>query len=93
MERSPSRNIGRLEILDAEDRSDRLALELLAPRAAVLARLQKKGVAWRHSSADDIAGDVLRTEFGLPASAAMDYGRILVMSQQPARSFREWLGA
>ncbi len=93
MERSPDGDVVRLEILDAEDRADRLALELLAPRAAVLARLEARGVQWRESSAADLAGDVLRREFGLPDSAATQYGRMLVMRQRPARNFREWLGA
>jgi hypothetical protein len=93
MERSPDGDVARLDILDAEDRADRLALELLAPRATVLARLEARGVQWREPSAVDIAGDLLRREFGLPDSAATQYGRMLVMSQRPARSFREWLGA
>jgi hypothetical protein len=93
MERSPDGDVARLDILDSEDRADRLALELLAPRATVLARLEAQGVQWREPSAVDVAGDLLRREFGLPDSAATQYGRMLVMSQRPARSFREWLGA
>lgn len=93
MERSSDGDITRLDILESEDRADRLALELLAPRTTVLARLETRGVRWRDPSAVDLAGDLLRREFGLPNSAATQYGRMLVMSQRPARSFREWLGA
>ncbi len=93
MERSADGDVARLDILDAEDRADRLALELLAPRATVLAWLEAQGVQWREPSAVQVAGDLLRREFGLPSSTATQYGRMLVMSQRPARSFREWLGA
>lgn len=93
MERSAEGNVARFDVLHAEDRADRLALELLAPRATVLARLEARDVKWRDPLAADVAGDLLRTEFGLPRTAARHYGRTLVMSQRPARSFREWLGA
>jgi hypothetical protein len=93
MERAPTGDVARLDILDAEDRADRLALELLAPRATVLARLESKGVEWHAPSAVDVASNVLTRDFGLPGSAATQYGRMLVMSQRPARNFRDWLGA
>lgn len=93
MERSPQGKVARFDVLYAEDRADRLALELLAPRATVLARLKARGVRLRDPVAADIAGDVLTIEFGLPRTAARHYGQALVMSERPARSFREWLGA
>ena len=89
MDRSPSGQVEHLRILDAEDRADRLALELLAPRATVISRLQT--VQWRESSAHDRVVETLQQEFGLPGTVAHEYGRMLVMSQRPARSFKKWL--
>lgn len=89
MDRSPSGQVEHLRILDAEDRADRLALELLAPRATVISRLQT--VQWRESSAHDRAVETLQQEFGLPGTVAHEYGRMLVVSQRPARSFKKWL--
>lgn len=90
MARSPSGL--RLETLEAEDRADRLALELLAPRGAVLNRLKAQNIRWRTTSAVRTASQMLKREFGLPAAVAETYGRMLVLSQRCARSFREWLG-
>ena len=89
MDRSPSGQVEHLRILDAEDRADRLALELLAPRATVISRLQT--VQWRESSAHDRVVETLQQEFGLPGIVAHEYGRMLVMGQRPARSFKKWL--
>lgn len=89
MDRSPSGQVEHLRILDAEDRADRLALELLAPRAIVISRLQ--AVQWKESFAHDQVVETLQQEFGLPGTIAHEYGRMLVMSQRPARSFKKWL--
>ena len=35
--------------------------------------------------------ETLQQEFGLPGTVAREYGRMLVMSQRPARSFKKWL--
>ena len=89
MDRSPSGQVEHLRILDSEDRADRLALELLAPRATVISRLQT--VQWKESFAHDQVVETLQQEFGLPGTVAREYGRMLVMSQRPARSFKKWL--
>lgn len=89
MDRSPSGQVEHLCILDAEDRADRLALELLAPRATVISRLQT--IQWKESFAHDQVVETLQQEFGLPGTVAREYGRMLVMSQRPARSFKKWL--
>ena len=91
MDRSPSGQVEHLRILDAEDRADRLALELLAPRTIVLSRLQARAIPWKETSAFEQVAQTLRQEFGLPETVAHEYGRMLVMSQRPAGSFKEWL--
>lgn len=93
MERSPSIEVTRPETLEAEDRAERIALELLAPREVVLARLAQRRVRWREVGALGVARRMLMQEFGLPSGAAEEYGRRLVLSRRAARSFREWLGA
>jgi hypothetical protein len=91
MDRSPSGQVEHSRILDAEDRADQLALELLAPRAVVLSRLQVQAIQWKKASAYNRVAETLQQEFGLPETVAHGYGHILVMSQRPARSFEEWL--
>lgn len=92
MERSPDGAVERLQILEAEDQADRLALELLAPKVAVLNRLDEIGVQWRKSGASIIAQETLISEFGLPKAVARQYGKILIIQHRARGSFREWLG-
>lgn len=92
MERSAAGEVNRLEVLAAEDRAGRIALELLAPRQSVLARLEARAIRWREYSAVPAATEVLVEEFGLPQAIAQEYGRSLVLSRRSTRSFREWLG-
>ena len=91
MDRSFSGKVEHLRILDSEDRADRLALELLAPRKIVLSRLQARAIPWKETSACERVAQTLRQEFGLPETVAHGYGHMLVMSQRPAGSFKEWL--
>ena len=91
MDRSPSNQVEHLRILDAEDRADRLALELLAPQKVVLSRLQARAIQWKETSACERVAQILQQEFGLPETVAHGYGHMLVMSQRPAGSFKEWL--
>ena len=93
MERSAVGEVNRLEVLAAEDRADRIALELLAPWQTVLERLEAKSIRWREHSAATAATEVLVEEFGLPLAIAQEYGRSLVLSRRSTRGFREWLGA
>jgi hypothetical protein len=92
MERTPAGSVERLRILEAEDRADRLALELLAPKETVLTRLPEQGVDWHSVSAFTLVRETLRQEFGLPETVAEHYGQMLVMQQQHPASFRQWLG-
>jgi hypothetical protein len=93
MERSASGAVTQMAALESEDRADRLALELLAPRRMVLRRLEHRGIEWGRVTAFTLAHEVLADEFGLPAPAAKTYGRMLVMGCRGARSFDEWLHA
>jgi hypothetical protein len=92
MERTSTGMVEQLQILEAEDRADRLALELLAPKETVLARLNGKGVDWRRATALTLVRETLCQEFGLPPAVAETYGTILVMQRQQPASFRQWLG-
>lgn len=92
MERSAVGEVNRLEVLAAEDRADRIALELLAPRQTVLERLEATRIRWGEHSAVTAATEILVEEFGLPEAIAQEYGRSLVWSHRSTRSFREWLG-
>lgn len=93
LDRSEDGSIGRSDILAAEDRADRIALELLAPRRTVLARLAKLQPDWRDTSAVPLAQQVLVDDFGLPAKVAVRYAAMIVRRQRPHRGFRNWLGA
>ncbi|MCI0410470.1 MAG: hypothetical protein L0191_18235 [Acidobacteria bacterium] len=92
MERSAVGEVNRLDVLAAEDRADRIALELLAPRQTVLERLEARKIRWRERSAVTAATEILVEEFGLPVTVAQEYGRSLVLRRRSTRSFREWLG-
>ena len=92
MERTSTGMVERFQVLEAEDRADRLALELLAPKETVLARLADQGVDWRSATVHTLVRETLRQEFGLPETVAEHYGQMLVMQQQQPASFRQWLG-
>ena len=90
MERDAAGSKPNLETLDAEDRADLLALELLAPLASVRTTLAAQGHRWSHIQAGQIAA-VLVSEFGLPASIAASYARHLLARHTPPLTFRQWL--
>lgn len=92
MERSAGGEVNRLEVLEAEDRADRVALELLAPTETVLEWLEVGGIRWREDAAIVAATRILTEEFGLPLRVAEQYGKSLVLSRRQPRSFQEWLG-
>ena len=82
-----------MAIVDAEDRADRLALELLAPRQAVLAQLTAELPAGSAAStAVQVAESILVRAFGLPQPAARRYAHLVVGLWLKPRSFRQWLG-
>lgn len=93
MDRLPTGDVGRIDILAAEDNADRFAIELLAPREIVITRLEEQGIQWAEEAAFKAIQKTLIQEFGLPSRTAEEYGRMVVMGRRPARSFREWLGA
>lgn len=93
MERSPNGAVERIDILEAEDRADCLALELLAPRSTVFTLLEEAHVLWANPGAFLLAQGILVNEFGLPPSVAKHYGRMLVVQRRSTSSFREWIGA
>ncbi|MFY9822776.1 MAG: ImmA/IrrE family metallo-endopeptidase [Thermoanaerobaculia bacterium] len=91
MDRSAAGDVERLEVLAAEDRADRVALELLAPHRVVVDRLKALGVRWRDPSAVLTVEEFLVQEFGLPVATARSYGRLLIMSRRSPCSFQEWM--
>jgi hypothetical protein len=93
MERTSAGMVERFQVLEAEDRADRLALELLAPKETVLARLNDQGVDWGSAAIQTLIREILTQAFGLPEAVAERYGQMLVMQQQHPASFRQWLGA
>lgn len=91
MERSEKGDIVHLDILRAEDRAERLALELIAPKKKVLLKLKNRGIKWHDFSAISLIQKTLIVEFGLPKSVAERYRIMIVRSQSTTRTFREWL--
>jgi hypothetical protein len=73
---------------DHEDGADRLALELLAPELEVRRRAARHAVD--HQSQAEVAEAVLRQDFGLPATVATGYARLLFPAGRN-HSVREWL--
>jgi hypothetical protein len=96
LHRSHDGSIGCGRVMAAEARADRLALELLAPAAAVRAVLKRLGPAVPGRSLfDDHARQIaepLAETFGLPAAVALSYGRWLYHRYFDEPSVREWLG-
>jgi len=81
----------RLDIIDAEDRADKLALELLAPRANALSQLTAARLKWLSPDAPSAAAGILAKDFGLPHAVAERYGTLLVLAHRRPRTFRQWL--
>ncbi|MFZ5448914.1 MAG: ImmA/IrrE family metallo-endopeptidase [Thermodesulfobacteriota bacterium] len=92
MDRTAKGAVPQIQILETEDRADRLALELLAPKEAVTARLAGKGVDWYTPTAITLVKETLSQEFGLPEAVAEPYGQMLIIQRQHLASFRQWLG-
>jgi hypothetical protein len=89
MER-PEEGLPMGSILDAEDRADRLALELLAP-ALVLQKEMHSDVAPKKFHARlAFLGERLYTFYGLPRSIAVFYADML-LHQWSEPSFHDWL--
>lgn len=91
MERTADGGVASRKALEAEDRADRLALELLAPVTEVVTRLEKAGVQWSSPRAVVAARDLLMSDFGLPVEPAEYYSRMIVMGRSAPRSFAAWM--
>lgn len=76
------------KVVAQEDAADALALELLAPKREVVARARTLIAA---GDRDGVA-DRLRSNFGLPATFAQSYARVLCASAKPLKSMKQWLG-
>lgn len=92
MERHADGGSATTSISDAEDRADRLALELLAPAEEVRAMLEEDFLLL----ADDeevksLSAKMLTDKFGLPASIAGPYAAFLNAKWAPEQSIRNWL--
>ncbi len=79
-------------ILQAEDRADRLALELLAPQEAALplVKARLKGIPL-YQARLEAAQVALINHFGLPAPVARYYAQQLVTLAGGQETFIEWL--
>ncbi len=79
-------------VAGAECAADELAIELIAPEAAVLARLQTLSDGFSYEGRCDALAVSLTSEFGLPASVAGLYARSLCRAAFGGPSIAEWLG-
>jgi hypothetical protein len=92
MDRDGFGQTNRADVLDAEDRADRLAIELMAPREAVVANANRRGIGLGDPcSAGELAA-LLAGKFGLPQPCAERYAQYLLERNRGRGSFREWLG-
>ncbi len=91
MDRQTDGKIASRETLLAEDRADRLALELLAPLQCVEESLTAKAATFRDVNAIPLVKQILREEYGLPRDVARNYARFFVTEQTPPPTFGDWL--
>ncbi len=92
MTRRPDGVLGCSRIIEAENRADRLALELLAPSAEVRRHLAhfEKLLSFREGVQRTM--HILLSDFGLPQTVAEAYGRALYAHWYGGPSIRERLG-
>jgi hypothetical protein len=72
-------------IARSESRADRLALELLAPRADVVRRVRSAGGSWASAT------EILVGRFGLPRAVAAGYAESLGPARPRPMALRDWL--
>ncbi|MBP1464377.1 ImmA/IrrE family metallo-endopeptidase [Candidatus Chloroploca sp. M-50] len=89
MPRTASGSIDQTAILRAEDRADRLALELLAPATHVLASATT--IASTPFERTRALTELLEQQYGFPRAVARAYGTSLV-KQSSKPSLAEWFG-
>jgi hypothetical protein len=92
MDRDEFGQIARSGVLDSEDRADRLAIELLAPRAAVLADARRRRIGLGNSASAAELAAILVGKYGLPHPCALRYAQHLLERNRGRISFRDWLG-
>ncbi|MEP6776225.1 MAG: ImmA/IrrE family metallo-endopeptidase [Chloroflexota bacterium] len=94
MERTTAGGYTAKATLDAEDRADRLALELLAPADDALDAMsdliESSGLS--HGSRRVRATRLLASRYGLPEAQARDYARLLLKDVERGSSFQDWIG-
>lgn len=89
MER-PETGLPTVSVLDAEDRADRLALELLAPLQRLVELMRQSEAPRGYRSRLSYLEGVLCDVYGVPADPAMAYSKyILKTLGEP--TFRDWL--
>ena len=81
-------------VLAAEERADRLALEMLAPAADAWAAVSALPEAETDTLAElrKAAARVLQSRFGLPPDQALEYGKWLLRKGGRRSGVRGWLG-
>lgn len=92
LDRAPSSDVHRADILNSEDVADQLALELLAPHRRVINQLNALDIRWKDETAFASCSRVLTDDFGLPCDIANKYSNMLVMTKRQPSSFRDWIG-
>lgn len=92
MERERDGVLGCGRIVGAENRADRLALELLAPAGDVRRSVARFGRPSNFQGDVQVAMEVLTGDFGLPAAVAGPYAKLMIRCWRGGPSFREWLG-
>jgi hypothetical protein len=90
LDRSADGDVTHGRAVSAEDRADRLALELLAPRSSVAAAVRRTRAGGWHNK--DMIQTALTEQFGLPIDVAARYAVYLARGDRTSTSFREWLG-
>lgn len=78
--------------LSSEDRADRLALELLAPRGAIATAVRGACGESIERAPAEVVSQLLRSQFGLPSGVAASYAAWLSRARRPSKPIREWLG-
>jgi hypothetical protein len=92
LDRDALGQITRFGVLDAEDRADRLAIELLAPRPAVIADATRRGIGLADPGFKEDLAKLLAGSYGLPRPCAQRYAQYLLERNRGRGSFRDWLG-
>ena len=91
MDRRPDGSLGCSRIVEAENRADRLALELLAPATEVRWRIEEDATTLGFQEGVKRTIGLLMHDFGLPQTVADAYGRALYTHWYGGLSIRDWL--